>query len=206
MKKNPRKAIRPYRDNYTESIYQPYATALGQATMAWNDLCEVQAGLFWTILGGGLADVPLAVWNAIKSDRAQREMLRAAAAAAFPKGGGTRLQTKYPQLAQDIEWLLNEIGKVEDVRNDIVHAPLASAGAGEDAVVLPATAMRNNRSKKLDMKNAKGKRLLAKYRWCRDMGLVLREFCWQIDHALCREPPSWPGRPSLPRKAGSLHE
>jgi hypothetical protein len=66
----------PFRDNYTERPYRPYALAIGQVVLSWNDLCAVLAGLFWTILGGGYENVPLAVWNSIPSDRTQRIMLR----------------------------------------------------------------------------------------------------------------------------------
>jgi hypothetical protein len=179
-----------------------YAIAVGQVALAWNSLCDSFAALFWTVLGGGDSGVPLAAWNSLKSDRAQREMLKDAAKAFFLKGGGMRATDKYPTAAADVAWIFSEANKLEDDRNNAVHSPLIlhpqgalslRLGMPSRARVMPATVLENSRALNLAEKD-----LLAEFRRCRDAALILRNYCRRADWALCHEPQSWPQRPRLP--------
>jgi hypothetical protein len=40
---------------YTARKFRPYALAIGEATLLWNDLYEEVEMLFWTVSGGGFA-------------------------------------------------------------------------------------------------------------------------------------------------------
>lgn len=188
-----RPARNPFRDSYTELPYRPYALAIGQVVLSWNDLCAVLAGLFWTVMGGGYSDIPLAAWNAHPSDRAQRLMLRAAVNAYFGV-----YAPSHATAADDLDWLLVEAGKLEDIRNNVIHAPLASAGAGKNTIILPASVMGSPRAKRLDKLLTERKSLLAEFRWCRDTAIVLRDYGWRMDWVLSEQRGSWPERPRLP--------
>jgi hypothetical protein len=100
----------------TSRAFGPYVTALGQLTLAWNELHETLALVFCMVMGGGLVNQYLAIWHAIKVDRAQRDILLAAAKAGNVQG------SSYPNLVSDLEWICGKANAVEDARNDALHA------------------------------------------------------------------------------------
>src|SRR5579863_6520290 len=68
---------------YTSAEFLPYVRALGQIALAWNDLQESFADIYWTLhlcgppQPGDLIDyTPLRLWHGIASDRQQRKQLR----------------------------------------------------------------------------------------------------------------------------------
>ena len=88
---------------------EPYYISLGKLVVAWNRLHDVMCRLFQVIEDPtGLASiVPLAVWNAVTSDRTQREMLRAATLARF--ASDSEFRDRLPaQAADDLEWLIKQ--------------------------------------------------------------------------------------------------
>ncbi len=62
----------------TDKAFEPLALALGQLALSWNDLHETLAIVFCSVMGGGSTTHLLAIWHALTSDRAQREILKAA--------------------------------------------------------------------------------------------------------------------------------
>jgi hypothetical protein len=63
--------------DFRSETFRPYAKALGEVVLAWNDFNMVLSSLFWAaskIPNGMTAN---AMWNSLKSDRAQREILEA---------------------------------------------------------------------------------------------------------------------------------
>src|SRR5579862_6821487 len=68
------------RHSFTEKEFAPYATAIGQLLLAWNDLHERLSSLFVMALGAGWVSRPLAVWHSTRADHSKRQMLRAALA------------------------------------------------------------------------------------------------------------------------------
>jgi hypothetical protein len=99
MAKGARRGWHPEHENFKETAFEPYALAIGQLTLAWNDLHERLANLFWGIMGGGFPDRALGIWNSANFDRARREMLKAAARATTP-----READEYPKMLEDIKW------------------------------------------------------------------------------------------------------
>jgi hypothetical protein len=184
---------------YTTAEFKPYVTALGQLALAWNDLQESFAGLFWTLMlsgpprAGDMVDYrPLRIWHAVKSDRYQRDMLRVLAAHSENINWGR------PALVDDVKWLLGEAGKLEDLRNDAIHSPLffSQNWLSGSAKVVPASWQLNPRALSL------GKRadLLGAFRYCRDTALILSDFAREIETALVNRGAPWPGRPQLPNR------
>ena len=188
----------PYRARYTEIAFRPYLTAVGQVAMAANDLADRLSGLFWTITGGGFMDVPLASWNALPTDRTQQKMLRDAIGAAFPKGGGSHNQVRFPTAAKDLDWLLVEAGKVLGDRNNVIHCPFILHPSATTKIVNTQTVKRNPQAIALQKVVDGGRDLLTEIRWYRDKILVLRDYCWRCDDALCSEHAEWPQKPGFP--------
>jgi hypothetical protein len=148
--------------------------------------------LFCTAMGGGFVNPFLAIWNALKSDRSQREILLAAAKATLVNGGSQKL-------AEEIDWICKRADTLEDSRNDALHSPLWGAPRGPGApIVSPVVGLGHVRANKL-----LGKNLLTEFRWCRECSTVLRDYATELDFAFCRGRPL-PDRPKLPSR-GAPH-
>jgi hypothetical protein len=167
----------------TDPAFEPYVTALGQLTLAWNDLHETLAILFSMVMGGGFVGQYLAIWHAIKVDRAQRDILLAAAKAD---------PLRYPRLVPDLEWISGKADGVEDARNDALHSPLWGSQRGPGStLVMPAIGLGHVRAQKLLAKD-----LLTEFHWCRDASLVLTGFARELDTAMSEFGLAWPDRPA----------
>jgi len=174
---------------YTHARFRPYVIALGQVALAWNGLHEALALLFCAVMGGGVVNQFLAVWHALKTDRAQRDILRAATNSITQ--GTTR-----PTLVDDVLWLCSRADSLEDTRNDIVHSPLWGYQRGPDEIiVMPVIGLGHTRAQKLFERN-----LLADFRWCRDAALLLTKFAGEMDRALSDDTLPWPERPAWPNR------
>jgi hypothetical protein len=171
---------------FTHKAFRPYVMVLGQLALAWNDLHLTLAMLFCHAMGGGIVKQFLAVWNAIKSDRAQRAMLVAALKA---KNDSHHIHSK---MSVDVTWICQRADALEDLRNDAIHSPLWGVPIAKGASVQPVAGLGNIRATKLQNKN-----LLAEFRWCRDSATQLRNFAMKIDAALSGRG-SWPEKPKLP--------
>jgi len=177
---------------YTHAAFRPYALALGQLALAWNGLHETLGVLFCSVMGGGIANQFLAVWHALKADRAQRDILLAAA----------RTNIRGPQpvkFIKDIEWVCKQADALEDKRNDALHSPLWGYKRGAHTTILPMAGFGHVRATKLFEK----KDLIKEFRWCRDSAIILRDFAEAIDWALADYNRLWPERPSLPNRGDS---
>jgi hypothetical protein len=189
---------------YTSPEFKPYALAVGQLNLAWNDLQESLAGLFWTTMlyaqpprAGDVENyAPLWVWHAIKSDRSQREMLKAAIEHS-PTDWGR------PSFKKDGKWLADRAEELENDRNDAIHAPLFSVNrslyglaAASVEKVAPAYWLFNPRARSLASKA----NLLDEFRYCRDYAITLSDYARSIDKALGNPESPWPKKPQLPKR------
>jgi len=68
---------------YTAKKFRPYALAIGEATLSWNDLHVELGMLFVTVSGGGYANYYFELWNSLTNDGAKRNILMAAAKASL---------------------------------------------------------------------------------------------------------------------------
>src|ERR1700730_18254342 len=120
----------------TSRAFDRYTRALGQLALAWNELHETLSLLFCMVMGGGIVNQYLAIWHEIKVDRAQRDILLAAAKAGAMNG------SPFPGLVEDLEWIWKRANEVEDARNDALHSPLWGSHRGPGAsVVVPMTGL-----------------------------------------------------------------
>jgi hypothetical protein len=177
---------------FTHQAFRPYVTALGQLSLAWNSLHETLALLFLTVMNGEVSNQYLAVWHALKSDRAQRDILLAAT-----KSG---IRTAVPvKFVDDIVWLCWKAAAVEEARDDALHSPLWGYRRGtRDTIIVPGTGLGHVRANNLARKN-----LLIEFRWCRDAATVLGIFATQIDSSLRDFRVPWPDRPEWPNRGGT---
>jgi hypothetical protein len=172
---------------FTSSAFQPYAIALGRLALAWNDLhLSLQMLLFCTVMGGGFINPALSIWNALKVDRSQRDILKAAANAQTLNGGSK-------ELAEEIKWICDRTDRIEDLRNDALHSPLwGIVVSTEKPSIQPVSGLGHVRAGKLQ-----GKDLLVEFNRCRATATALRDYATKLDFAVCRNR-SFPGRPVLP--------
>jgi hypothetical protein len=188
---------------YTAREFRPYVAALGQLALAWNDLQESLAGLFWTTMlndgppqAGDTVDYrPLRIWQAVKSDRYQKDMLRAVIE-------HSKIDWKRPKFVDDAKWLLKEAINLENSRNDAIHSPLFYVDRSLYGLshpgkkIAPAAWLFNPRAVSL----AKRVDLLAEFRYCRDAAMALSDFARELDSALVNPGRPWPDRPRLPNR------
>lgn len=129
--------------------------------------------------------VPNAIWNSLKSDRAQREALKSLVELAI-------LGHNLPIAARtEILWVLREADKLEDLCNDALHAPLYADGGS----VFPWHQLGNKRAKKLN-----GKNLLKEYSWFYETTIVLREYTEKLYSNFGSPNDPLPIRPKLPSR------
>ena len=132
-------------------MFHPYATALGQIAIAWNGLHESMSLLFCSLMGGGFVNQFLAVWHALKNDRAQRDILLAAAESLADR----RSDEERLKLITAIKWLRRQANAVEDARDDALHSPLLGYPSGvSPARVVPASGLGHVRAGKLMTKKS----------------------------------------------------
>lgn len=209
---------RVFGDSYSEAGYRPYAIAIGQLILAWNGLHEKLGLLFVLLVQFGRPNDPAdlfpenddphiarwaGLWSSAQFDRPKRAMLQALLNPILK----TDLQA-FPKLIEDMTWILKEADKLEDIRNNAVHAPLVWLGdhpalsyiiEKHKIDVIPDVTLANKRAMNVAAKAA-NKGLLREYRWARSACLILRDFTAQIGGALSVEGATWPRRPSLPNR------
>ena len=104
--------------DFKDETYSEYALAIGRLILVWNDLHMVLSDTFHAVtkIPNGMATD--AIWNSITSDRAQREMIKnlvSLSAISYDLRGDLKAQ---------LVWTLNKIVSLEQVRNDVIHAPI----------------------------------------------------------------------------------
>jgi hypothetical protein len=87
---------------------------IGHTVLDWNELQERLGRLFQRLIGGDY-HVGMAIWYSQVSDKAQREMLKAAAIKA-------PAEVISQEEADDIKWALHKADGLAEERNNITHA------------------------------------------------------------------------------------
>jgi len=185
----PKRPTRRYAENIKTKKLDSHARALGQAALAWNDLHEWLGFMFASLSAWnhGVLNGHLLVWHAVASDRSKREMLLAIAR--------FWLREK-PRDFEAVKWLVDKATALEDDRNNIVHAPIWSSKI--DEAILPSGTWGNVRALKLQKRNTP---LIAEYRYVRDTAIVLRNYAYDVYHALGGDRRfAWPQKPALPSR------
>lgn len=179
---------------YTSAEFRPYVTALGQLTLAWNDMQQSFAELFSTAAArelprpGDRVDMAyLHLWNSLQSDRHQRNLLRALL------DNPTREWWR-PRFVECAKEATNEANRLEDRRNNAVHAPLFFQPASlygdttRREKIAPAEWLQHPRALTL----AKRGNILTEFRECRDGIISLSDYVRQMNSALANPNRPWP--------------
>ena len=208
-------------DRFSERGYRPYIVTIGQFVLAWNSLHEKLGLLFVVLLqahrpltaGDRLPEEDdhhlrrwAGVWSSAAYDRPKRAMLKALMnpiiAADF---------NQFPKLLDDVSWILSEADKIEEIRNNAVHAPLIWVGdhpalaelvSQLESDVIPNLILANKRALLVSRPGMRGGPI-KEYRWGRDASLVLRDFTVRIGQAMTDDGFPWPDRPRLPNRGDS---
>jgi hypothetical protein len=190
----PKKRSTVVSPRFTERRFRPYTIAIGEATLAWNDLHENLGVLFGECVEGAKIITTLEIWHALLNDRSKREILKAAAET-----------LRYSDLIENVRWLVARCQELEDDRNNATHAPLwAPYIPGTNTRhVKPASESGNRRAARLATKD-----VLKEYFRVRDTAALLRDYCAGLSLTLFNlkigfRPSSWPERPKLPDRGGS---
>ena len=167
--------------------FKTHATAIGHLVYASARLQWSLAHLFAALVRPTEQSVPLAIWDAIKSDSNQRNMLRAAA---------NKVLADRSNILEDVLWLLKNSDKLATDRNDAVHTAFFFTTA-EDGEIMPVPDPMSNpkRLERLEDKN-----LPKKFAMHRDNLTLLYRYADQLtDHLLLDddERPPYPERPHL---------
>jgi hypothetical protein len=196
MKSRKDKKPFPWLSNFNEKKFEPFIRAIGQSTLLWNDLHEWMGHLYCIAMGGGVINQHLRVWNSLTSDRAKREMLLAAATYAFKEDRGRHQTPLDKRSFEALDYLCRESKKLEEDRNNVVHAPLWKSQS--DGEIYPSSAFGNKRAQNLD-----DKYLRKEYERIRETSRLLRNYAAEIHDPMCDSHLSWPDTPKLPDRKGS---
>ena len=93
--------------------FKGHAAEIGHIAFMWNGIHAKLGEFFETFLEPADKKLARAIWETLKSDRAQRETLREAAL--------VRL-AKHADLLADFCWLISETERLSTARNDALHA------------------------------------------------------------------------------------
>lgn len=186
----------PETEYYTSEQYKPYVMAIGQIALAWNDLHEQIGDIFLkvTIEYMPEEDFFVAGWQSLSTDRAKRAFLRS--------GMGT-LHPKHERWVKEVIWLLGQADRLEEDRNNAIHAPLIWFPAEAEEHGLKGGVQPHRISMNKRALNLSNKDLLTEFRWIRDAIIVIRDYAydlyeaWEWGKEIRR---SLPRRPSLPNR------
>lgn len=128
----PRKS---YRASFGRSIpaeirqaVRKYAQEAGEVTWAWNRLHSALQLLFATIIDPKDLKLGTGIWQSLRSDDSQRELLRAAAIVRLAKNTA---------MLKRIDWLVDRTGKLGGFRNDPTHTPVMHTEQGGKMITMP---------------------------------------------------------------------
>jgi hypothetical protein len=199
------------RSRFQSKKFRPYALAIGQMNLAWNDLHEEIGLLFQKMM----LDSPTHVsapgrlrmaWGIISSDRQKRLLVEKLA-----DWMSQERREQLPALAEDLKFLTKRAQSLEDKRNDVIHAPidvqrnaLVSMGLSGGRYGEIYAAALNTRGRSLAGPTRRtDHQLLAVIRLYRDYATALAEYAKAIRYAwIAREAGrrrAWPRRPPVPQ-------
>jgi hypothetical protein len=183
--------------NSKDKSFKPHAIAIGQLTIQWNLLHEAMGFVFLAVMKGEHSSQYSEVWSSVGSDRAKRDMLKAASEGMWIHPEAHDERRRHDAVRMLVTKLIGAAGALEDARNNAVHAPLAVAAnalRADFGAVFPDTSLGNSRAKRLLNKD-----LLIEFRWCRDYAHTLGVFALALSSAILLnsalpEPPRPPNR------------
>ncbi len=169
--------------DYETPEFRPYVLAFGHVALAWNGWHDALALLFKAVCGDLSSRMLTNIWNSIKSDRAQRDMLAAAISGVYYTDleGAGRVDKDAARISGDVLWMLSKGDSLEDLRNDILHSSLImKSGANGQLLIEPNSYIGHRRAIKLNSKNE----LLKECEWFKKTTLALRDLTLDMQSSL----------------------
>lgn len=99
--------------DFIDRLLQKHRADVGNVAVAWNSLQNNLSKLFAVIATPDSHSIGYAAWNAVRSDRYQRDMLAETAKA---------VHAEAPAL-KELQWVLGQLDNLESKRNATIHAP-----------------------------------------------------------------------------------
>lgn len=166
--------------------YASFAAEIGNVIWAWNHLHGSLADNFCLLSGISDPVYPRAIWNSIKSDVGQRDVLRGLAIShqeKRPYGPLDFTRRQFFHAIDEIVWMHSEIGNISAFRNDATHTlwskeyqSLISVEDYQPPKAIPDTERGNPRGRRLIGRDAPSTfRALANY------SFELAQYCRFID-------------------------
>jgi hypothetical protein len=170
-----------------DRAFRPVALEIGVLTREWNQLQEELGQIFARLISPDKLFVGLAAWHSQKSDRTQRDMLRATATAWYHDHRSPYSKSLKPCIIE----LLNQVDRFAFARNSAIHAPinLLMDTVTFEFRVEPNYWWGNPLAKKLN-----GKDVAAEFSWYSSKTKTLRQYALGINAHLLS------GRLPLPDK------
>lgn len=176
------------RRDYTAEKFDPFARSLGRVTLAWNSLHTELFGIFWAASGYANGLIPGAIWNALKVDRAQRDILKDLTTS---KAHGISLSKK---VRGKINWILDNANELENIRNDLIHTTFAIDRGAPFALHLG----QHKRGLSFEGRNPQ-----AEADWIFERTMLLSIYAQELSEVIRRRDETLPKQPSLPTRPGS---
>lgn len=191
MTDDPFSEFRPTK-SMTDEAFVPYALEIGHLTRSWNQLHENLCAIFARVVSPHNQNIAYAIWHEQKSDRTQREMLRAACEAYLAIDKANR-----PTAVDDITWMLDRCRDLADQRNVAIHAPIFVGMDTSTGVfsVIPHHFQNNPQAKRLVEAP-----ILDEFKYYRAKSDALKDYTLKIWFALGHVERAWPERPILPTR------
>jgi hypothetical protein len=167
--------------------FYPYAAEIGHLVYASARLQWSLGQLLAALVEPSKPALGLAIWNAIKSDRSQRDILEATA----------KVSVAHDQNAMsDVLWLLEQANARATDRNDAVHTAFFFE-TGDDGNIRPVPDALSNPGRLQRLTDDDLPTLFARHR--DDLTALYRYADKLTDHFVptAGEQPAWPERPQL---------
>lgn len=174
--------------DFHNPAFDNLARELGRVTLAWNDLHVSLSGLFATILRIPNRLTPGAIWDAIKVDRTQREILTSLSQT---NALGHRLPDR---TKADIKFLMAEVGTLQEYRNNLIHSPFMLSGSN----VIAYHGGTHVRALSLSRRD-----LIKECASVYASVMIFRNFASELEQAIQDHRSTWPQRPPSLKKQRS---
>lgn len=107
-------------------VIDRHAQAVGQVSIAWNDLHSSLFEIFWFCIGTDKHEIAHAIWHTFQSDRSQRSLLVATAQHALSNKSFIA-----------IKWIAKCADKIAEDRNSLIHADINFTLSDDGMVIHP---------------------------------------------------------------------
>lgn len=174
--------------DFHNPAFDDIARELGRVTLAWSDLHVSLGGLFATILRIPNRMTPGAIWDAIKVDRTQRDILNSLSQT---KALGHCLPV---EARNDIKFLTSELNTLQEYRNNLIHSPYLLSG--KDVVVYHGGT--HVRALSLESRD-----LIKECASIYASIIVFRNYVVELEEAIQGRQTTWPQRPLSVKKRRS---